>query len=160
MFGTALYAVLPYAHDGVTFAAIMALDNFGIAVAGITLIAYMSSLTSLGYTATQYALLSSAYAWAGKLPQGLFRRGGRRHDAAFRPDERLCRVFHRLRRARAFPRWSCSPSWSAGVRKPPLPGFNRPGRRLSQSIAPARAYGVKPSNCRNWGYPRGQEPVP
>jgi len=32
----------------------------------VALIAYMSSLTSLGYTATQYALLSSAYAWAGR----------------------------------------------------------------------------------------------
>ena len=30
----------------------------------------MSSLTSLGYTATQYALLSSAYTWAGKLLKG------------------------------------------------------------------------------------------
>ena len=45
-------------------------DNFGIAVAGITLIAYMSSLTSLGYTATQYALLSSAYALGGKFLKG------------------------------------------------------------------------------------------
>jgi PAT family beta-lactamase induction signal transducer AmpG len=33
-------------------------------------VAYMSSLTSLGYTATQYALLSSTYAWAGKLLKG------------------------------------------------------------------------------------------
>ena len=53
-----------------TFAAIMVLDNFGIALAGVTLVAYMSSLTSLGYTATQYALLSSTYAWAGKLLKG------------------------------------------------------------------------------------------
>jgi PAT family beta-lactamase induction signal transducer AmpG len=70
MFGTALYAVLPYAHDPVTFAWIMALDNFAIAMAGVTLVAYMSSLTSLGYTATQYALLSSTYAWAGKILKG------------------------------------------------------------------------------------------
>jgi PAT family beta-lactamase induction signal transducer AmpG len=68
--GTMLYALVPYAHDPVSFAAIMALDNFGIAVAGITLVAYMSSLTSLGYTATQYALLSSTYAWAGKILKG------------------------------------------------------------------------------------------
>ena len=33
---------LPYAHDPLTFAAIMVLDNFGIALAGITLVAYMS----------------------------------------------------------------------------------------------------------------------
>jgi len=70
MFGTALYAVLPYAHDPVTFAWVMALDNFAIAMAGVTLVAYMSSLTSLGYTATQYALLSSTYAWAGKILKG------------------------------------------------------------------------------------------
>ena len=30
----------------------------------------MSSLTSLGYTATQYALLSSTYAWIGKIAKG------------------------------------------------------------------------------------------
>lgn len=69
--GTALYAVVPFAHDAASFSAIMFADNFGIAVGGITLVAYMSSLTSLGYTATQYALLSSAYAWAGKLLKGL-----------------------------------------------------------------------------------------
>jgi PAT family beta-lactamase induction signal transducer AmpG len=68
--GTALYAVVPFAHDPASFSAIMFADNFGIAVGGITLVAYMSSLTSLGYTATQYALLSSAYAWAGKLLKG------------------------------------------------------------------------------------------
>jgi PAT family beta-lactamase induction signal transducer AmpG len=68
--GTALYAVLPYAHGLWTFAAVMALDNFGIAMAGVTLVSYMSSLTSLGYTATQYALLTSTYAWAGKILKG------------------------------------------------------------------------------------------
>jgi PAT family beta-lactamase induction signal transducer AmpG len=30
----------------------------------------MSSLTSLGYTATQYALLTSTYAWVGKFLKG------------------------------------------------------------------------------------------
>jgi PAT family beta-lactamase induction signal transducer AmpG len=30
----------------------------------------MSSLTSLGYTATQYALLSSAYTYVGKFAKG------------------------------------------------------------------------------------------
>ena len=70
MLGTALFAVLPYAHGPLTFAAIMGIDNFAIAMAGVTLLAYMSSLTSLGYTATQYALLSSTYAWAGKILKG------------------------------------------------------------------------------------------
>jgi PAT family beta-lactamase induction signal transducer AmpG len=36
----------------------------------VALIAYMSSLTTVGYTATQYALLTSAMAWSGKLLKG------------------------------------------------------------------------------------------
>ena len=68
--GTMLYAIVPYAHDPMTFSAIMFADNFSIAAAGINLIAYMSSLTSLGHTAAQYALLSSAYALAGKFLKG------------------------------------------------------------------------------------------
>ena len=35
-----------------------------------SLVTYMSSLTSVGYTATQYALLSSAYAYIGKFAKG------------------------------------------------------------------------------------------
>lgn len=68
--GTIAYAILPYFHDPVSFAAIMALDNFGIAVAGVTLVTYMSSLTSIGYTATQYAWLSSVYTVFGKVLKG------------------------------------------------------------------------------------------
>jgi PAT family beta-lactamase induction signal transducer AmpG len=52
------------------FAAVMVGDNFGTSFAGVALVSYMSSLTSLGYTATQYALLSSTYAWAGKILKG------------------------------------------------------------------------------------------
>jgi PAT family beta-lactamase induction signal transducer AmpG len=48
----------------------MAGDNFSISFAGVALIAYMSSLTNIGYTATQYALLSSTYAWLGKILKG------------------------------------------------------------------------------------------
>lgn len=43
------------------------LDNVAGGVAGTALIAYMSSLTSVGFTATQYALFSSLYALPGKL---------------------------------------------------------------------------------------------
>ena len=49
------------------FSIVMAIDNFSTGFAGTALVAYMSSLTSLGYTATQYALLSSFYALPGKL---------------------------------------------------------------------------------------------
>jgi PAT family beta-lactamase induction signal transducer AmpG len=68
--GTAAFALLGAHHDVATFTAVMALDNFAQAFAGVALVAYMSSLTSLGYTATQYALLSSTYAFLGKFLKG------------------------------------------------------------------------------------------
>ena len=69
--GIAAFALLSFSGPNVgLFTAIMAFDDFSISVAGVTLVAYMSSLTSLGYTATQYALLSSTYAWAGKVLKG------------------------------------------------------------------------------------------
>ncbi len=43
------------------------IDNIVSGFAGTCLIAYMSSLTSAGFTATQYALFSSLYALPGKL---------------------------------------------------------------------------------------------
>ena len=43
------------------------IDNVATGYAGTALIAYMSSLTSVGFTATQYALFSSLYALPGKL---------------------------------------------------------------------------------------------
>jgi PAT family beta-lactamase induction signal transducer AmpG len=42
-------------------------DNVSGGYAGTALIAYMSSLTSIGFTATQYALFTSLYALPGKL---------------------------------------------------------------------------------------------
>jgi PAT family beta-lactamase induction signal transducer AmpG len=43
------------------------IDNAASGFAGTCLIAYMSSLTSVGFTATQYALLSSLYAIPGRI---------------------------------------------------------------------------------------------
>jgi PAT family beta-lactamase induction signal transducer AmpG len=43
------------------------IDNIVSGFAGTCLIAYMSSLTSTGFTATQYALFSSLYSLPGKL---------------------------------------------------------------------------------------------
>jgi PAT family beta-lactamase induction signal transducer AmpG len=69
--GTASFALLALNPGSVpVFAAVMGADNFVQGYAGVALIAYMSSLTSLGYTATQYALLSSAYAILGKFLKG------------------------------------------------------------------------------------------
>ena len=67
----AAFATLAYAGPNLAlFSAVMTGDNFGISFAGVALVAYMSSLTSFGYTATQYALLSSTYAWVGKILKG------------------------------------------------------------------------------------------
>jgi PAT family beta-lactamase induction signal transducer AmpG len=67
----ASFAILAYAGPDLrTFGAIMGADNFGAAFAGVALVTYMSSLTSRGYTATQYALLSSAYVYVGKFAKG------------------------------------------------------------------------------------------
>ncbi|MEJ6021214.1 AmpG family muropeptide MFS transporter [Ramlibacter sp. PS4R-6] len=68
--GTAAFALLSVYADATTFAAVMTLDAFAQAYAGVALVTYMSSLTSLGYTATQYALLSSTYALLGKFLKG------------------------------------------------------------------------------------------
>jgi MFS transporter, PAT family, beta-lactamase induction signal transducer AmpG len=57
--------------DPTVFAIAMVIDNFSAGFAGVALVGYMSSLTSLGYTATQYALMSSFYALPGKFLKGL-----------------------------------------------------------------------------------------
>jgi MFS transporter, PAT family, beta-lactamase induction signal transducer AmpG len=65
------FATLAYFGPDIRlFGAVMFADNFGIGFAGVALVTYMSSLTSLGYTATQYALLSSAYTYVGKFAKG------------------------------------------------------------------------------------------
>jgi PAT family beta-lactamase induction signal transducer AmpG len=69
----AVAAFIPLAYAGPdlrVFTGMMAVDSFGLAFAGVALVTYMSSLTSLGYTATQYALLSSTYTWLGKILKG------------------------------------------------------------------------------------------
>ena len=59
--GQATFAVLSF---------IVGFDNLALGVHGTALIAFMSSLTSAKYTATQYAVLSSLYALPGKLLMG------------------------------------------------------------------------------------------
>jgi PAT family beta-lactamase induction signal transducer AmpG len=69
--GISAFSILAfYGADIRTFSAIMAVDDFALGFAGVALVTYMSSLTSLGYTATQYALLSSAYVYLGKVLKG------------------------------------------------------------------------------------------
>ncbi len=56
--------------DLYAFAAALALENFSEGFSGTALIAWMSSLTTFGYAATQYALLSSFYTILGKVLKG------------------------------------------------------------------------------------------
>jgi PAT family beta-lactamase induction signal transducer AmpG len=63
--------VLAYSKaDITTFVAVMIFDSVATSFAGVALVSYMSSLTSLGYTATQYALLASSYTMLGKFLKG------------------------------------------------------------------------------------------
>ncbi|MBI3678598.1 MAG: MFS transporter [Proteobacteria bacterium] len=59
-------------------------DNFVSGYAGTCLIAYMSSLTGVGFTATQYALFSSLYSLPGKLVAS---QSGRIVESAARASE-------------------------------------------------------------------------
>jgi PAT family beta-lactamase induction signal transducer AmpG len=70
--------------DPHVFIGLMGFDDFCTGFAGVVLIAYISTLTSLGYTATQYALLVSAVNFSGKTLKGFsgawvkgLARGGR-----------------------------------------------------------------------------------
>lgn len=56
-----------HGHDVPALYGAISIDNAATGYAGTALIAYMSSLTAAGFTATQYALFSSLYALPGKL---------------------------------------------------------------------------------------------
>jgi hypothetical protein len=69
--GVASYALLAFIGPSIgLFSFAMAADNFCYAYAGVGLVTYMSSLVGVGYTATQYALMSSLYTLFGKVLKG------------------------------------------------------------------------------------------
>jgi PAT family beta-lactamase induction signal transducer AmpG len=72
MFSSSGFAVLASTHTPTILGLGLAngLDNLAIAIQGTAFIAYLSSLTSQKYTATQYALFSSLYALTGKTMEG------------------------------------------------------------------------------------------
>lgn len=70
--GNLAYALLAASgHNMAIFALAICMENIAAGFAGTALLAYMSSLTSVAFTATQYALFSSFYALPGKLLGGL-----------------------------------------------------------------------------------------
>jgi PAT family beta-lactamase induction signal transducer AmpG len=78
------------------FALAIMVDNLSAGYAGTILIAYMSSLTSAGFTATQYALFSSLYSLPGKLiaaQSGVIVEASARMAAPGGPFARLAPLF-------------------------------------------------------------------
>lgn len=71
-------------HDVPALFVAIGIDNALGGVAGTCLIAYMSSLTTAGFTATQYALFSSLYALPGRI---IASQSGRLVEAAARSAE-------------------------------------------------------------------------
>lgn len=70
--GNLFFSWLARLHDpGLTQLAIaISVDNVGIGIAGTAFVAYLSSLTNIAYTATQYALFGSLFPLLGKLVAG------------------------------------------------------------------------------------------
>ncbi len=66
------FALLATAHSPTLagLGLVNAFDNFAQGIHGTALIAFLSGLTSARYTATQYALFSSLYAFIGKILEG------------------------------------------------------------------------------------------
>lgn len=66
------YALLATTHSATLLGLGIAnaIDNLALSLEGVALVAFMSSLTSPRYTATQYALFASLFALAGKTLEG------------------------------------------------------------------------------------------
>ncbi len=80
LFGSVLIIVSNLAYSGlaayghpslVGLAIVTSFDNIALGVHGTVLIAFMSTLTSAAYTATQYAVLTSVFSLPGKLLMGM-----------------------------------------------------------------------------------------
>ena len=63
-------ALAAVGHTNLGMAAAVAFENFSSGVGGVTVVAYLSALCNLRFTATQYALLSALASIAGRLLTG------------------------------------------------------------------------------------------
>ena len=57
-------------HTNIGMAAVVGFENFASGIGGVTLVAYLSALCNLRFTATQYALLSALASIAGRFLTG------------------------------------------------------------------------------------------
>jgi PAT family beta-lactamase induction signal transducer AmpG len=67
-FGFALLAA--YGHSNLGMAGVMFFENFASGIGGVTVVAYLSALCNLRFTATQYALLTALASIAGRFLTG------------------------------------------------------------------------------------------
>lgn len=67
-FGFALLAAS--GHSNIMMGAVMFFENFASGIGGVTVVAYLSALCNLRFTATQYALLSALASIAGRFLTG------------------------------------------------------------------------------------------
>jgi PAT family beta-lactamase induction signal transducer AmpG len=67
-FGFALLATT--GHNNIMMASVMAFENFASGIGGVAVVAYLSALCNLRFTATQYALLSALASIAGRFLTG------------------------------------------------------------------------------------------
>jgi MFS transporter, PAT family, beta-lactamase induction signal transducer AmpG len=63
-------ALAAVGHTGLGMAAVIAFENFTSGIGGVTVVAYLSALCNLRFTATQYALLSALASIAGRFLTG------------------------------------------------------------------------------------------
>ena len=57
-------------HTNIGMAAAVGFENFASGIGGVTVVAYLSALCNLRFTATQYALLSALASIAGRVLTG------------------------------------------------------------------------------------------
>lgn len=67
-FGFAALALV--GHSTIAMAAVIGFENFASGIGGVTVVAYLSALCNLRFTATQYALLSALASIAGRFLTG------------------------------------------------------------------------------------------
>jgi PAT family beta-lactamase induction signal transducer AmpG len=63
-------AVAAAGHTNIGMAAVIGFENFASGLGGVTVVAYLSALCNLRFTATQYALLSALASIAGRFLTG------------------------------------------------------------------------------------------
>ncbi len=63
-------ALAAYGHSNIGMAAAIGFENFASGIGGVCVVAYLSALANLQYTATQYALLSAAASIVGRVVSG------------------------------------------------------------------------------------------